>query len=156
LAAEYLAVLKTDHATPYFLNLHNPDLAHTLILGATGAGKSSLCNFILQNAQKYKPLTYILDIGGSFESLTRIFGGTYLNLGRESCHFTINPFSLEPARENLQFLYSLLRVLIEGARYKLDFKEERQFLTSQFAWASTSLASRFIRRTHLSVFAKHS
>jgi type IV secretion system protein VirB4 len=130
LQSEYLAVLETDHATPYFLNLHNRDVAHTLILGATGSGKSFFCNFILQNAQKYKPLTYIFDIGGSFESLTRIFGGSYLNVGQESRDFTINPFSLAPIRENLQFLYSLFRVLIEGDRYKLDFKEERQLYSA--------------------------
>lgn len=123
---EYLAVLETDNATPYYLNLHNREVAHTLILGATGSGKSFLANFILQNAQKYEPLTYIFDIGGSFESLTRIFGGAYLNIGQESRDFTINPFSLEPARENLQFLFALFRVLIESDRYRLDFKEERQ------------------------------
>ena len=130
LDAEYLAVLETDHATPYFLNLHNRDVAHSLILGATGSGKSFFCSFMLQNAQKYLPLTYIFDIGGSFESLTRIFGGSYLNVGQESRDFTINPFSLEPTRENLQFLYSLFRVLIEGDRYKLDFKEERQLYSA--------------------------
>jgi len=53
--------------------------------------QSFLANSLLQNAQKYKPLTYILDIGGSFESLTRIFGGSYLNVGHESRDFTINP-----------------------------------------------------------------
>jgi type IV secretion system protein TrbE len=47
LGSEYLAVLETDHATPYFLNLHNRDVAHTLILGATGAGKSSSLYFFL-------------------------------------------------------------------------------------------------------------
>src|ERR1700756_5281805 len=130
LGSEYLAVLETDHATPYFLNLHNRDVAHTLILGATGAGKSFLANSLLQNAQKYKPLTYIFDIGGSFESLTRIFSGSYLNVGHESRDFTINPFSLEPNRENVQFLYSLFRVLIERDRYKLDFKEERQLYSA--------------------------
>jgi len=123
---EYLAVLETDNATPYYLNLHNREVAHTLILGATGSGKSFLCNFVLQNAQKYDPLTYIFDIGGSFESLTRIFAGSYLNVGQESRDFTINPFSLEPTRENLQFLFALFRVLIENDRYRLDFKEERQ------------------------------
>lgn len=123
---EYLAVLETDNATPYYLNLHNREVAHTLILGATGSGKSFLANFILQNAQKYEPLTYIFDIGGSFESLTRIFRGSYLNIGQESRDFTINPFSLEPARENLQFLFALFRVLIESDRYRLDFREERQ------------------------------
>ena len=37
LGAEYLAVLETDNATPYFLNLHNGEVAHTLILGMTGS-----------------------------------------------------------------------------------------------------------------------
>jgi type IV secretion system protein TrbE len=46
LGAEYLAVLETDHATPYFLNLHNRDVAHTLILGATGAGKAFLKKYV--------------------------------------------------------------------------------------------------------------
>ncbi len=82
LGAEYLAVLETDNSTPYFLNLHNGEVAHTLILGMTGCGKSYLCNFLLQNAQKYEPLTFIFDIGGSFQSLTTIFGGSYLNVGQ--------------------------------------------------------------------------
>jgi type IV secretion system protein TrbE len=128
LRSEYLAVLETDNATPYYLNLHNGEVAHTLILGMTGSGKSFLCNFLLTNAQKYRPQTYIFDIGGSFQSLTEIFGGTYLNVGQESRDFTINPFSLPESKENLQFLFSFFHVLIEGndKRYKLDFKEERK------------------------------
>ncbi len=128
LGSEYLAVLETDNATPYYLNLHNGEVAHTLILGMTGSGKSFFLNFLEMNAQKYQPLTFIFDIGGSFQSLTEIFGGTYLNAGQESRDFTINPFSIEPTRENLQFLASFFRVLIEGSdrRFKLDFKEERK------------------------------
>ena len=42
LRQEYLAVLETNHHTPYFLNLHYRDVAHTMILGRTGAGKSFL------------------------------------------------------------------------------------------------------------------
>ena len=128
LRSEYLAVLETDNATPYYLNLHNGEVAHTLILGMTGSGKSFLCNFLLTNAQKYRPQTYIFDIGGSFQSLTEIFGGTYLNVGQESRDFTINPFSLPETKENMQFLFSFFRVLIEAndQRYRLDFKEERK------------------------------
>jgi hypothetical protein len=77
LNAEYLAVLETDNSTPYFLNLHNGEVAHPLILGMTGSGKSYLASHLLQNAQKYQPQTYIFDIGGRFQSLTTIFGGTY-------------------------------------------------------------------------------
>src|SRR6202043_2141936 len=43
LGTEYLAVVETDNSTPYFLNLHPRDVAHTLILGMTGSGKSYLC-----------------------------------------------------------------------------------------------------------------
>jgi type IV secretion system protein VirB4 len=45
LGTEYLAVLETDNSTPYFLNLHNGEVAHTLILGMTGSGKSFLSRF---------------------------------------------------------------------------------------------------------------
>ena len=45
LRAEYLAVLETNQHTPYFLNLHYRDVAHTMILGRTGAGKSFLVEF---------------------------------------------------------------------------------------------------------------
>lgn len=39
LRQEYLAVLETNHHTPYYLNLHYRDVAHTMILGRTGAEK---------------------------------------------------------------------------------------------------------------------
>ena len=47
LGTEYLAVLETDNSTPYFLNLHNGEVAHTLILGMTGSGKaiSAICSY---------------------------------------------------------------------------------------------------------------
>jgi type IV secretion system protein VirB4 len=128
LGTEYLAVLETDNDTPYYLNLHCGEIGHTLILGQTGSGKTFFSVFMVQNAQKYQPQTYIFDIGGSYESVTAIFGGTYLNVGRESRDFSINPFSLAPTSENLQFLFSFFRVLIEGhdQRYRMDFKEEQK------------------------------
>jgi type IV secretion system protein TrbE len=114
LNAEYLAVLETNHGTPYFLNLHYQDTAHTIILGRTGSGKSFFLNFLITNLQKYDPYTFIFDLGGSFRSITQLFGGAYLKVSAEHSEFTINPFSLEPTRENLNFLFSLVKVLVEG------------------------------------------
>jgi type IV secretion system protein VirB4 len=126
LEREYLSVLESTHGTPYYLNLHSGDVAHTLLLGATGSGKSFTLSTTLQSAQKYDPLTFIFDLGGSYESLTRVFGGTYLNVGLKNPGFTINPFSLEPTPENLNFLYLFLRVLIEaGGRYELTPDDEK-------------------------------
>ena len=116
LRQEYLAVLETNHHTPYFLNLHYRDVAHTMILGRTGAGKSFLLNFLITNLQKYAPHTFIFDLGGSFENLTQLFGGSYVRVGLESEDFKINPFSLPPTKENLDFLALFLKVLIQGQR----------------------------------------
>ena len=115
LRQEYLAVLETNHGQPYFLNLHYRDVAHTMILGRTGAGKSFLLNFLITNLQKYAPHTFIFDLGGSFESLTHLFGGAYTRVGLESEDFRINPFSLPPTKENLDFLALFVKVLIQGS-----------------------------------------
>jgi len=122
---EYLAVLETNQGTPYFMNLHHQDNAHTVILGATGAGKSFLLSFLLTNLQKYRPYTVIFDLGGGYESLTRLFAGRYVRVGVETPAVTINPFCLPPSRENLQFLYSFVRVLIESGHYECSSADER-------------------------------
>jgi type IV secretion/conjugal transfer VirB4 family ATPase len=116
LRKEYLAVLETNHHTPYYLNLHYRDVAHTMILGRTGAGKSFLLNFLITNLQKYEPRTFIFDLGGSFESLTQLFAGSYVRVGLETRNFKINPFSLPPTKENLDFLALFVKVLAQGSR----------------------------------------
>lgn len=127
LKKEYLTVLETNHKTPYFLNLHHRDVAHTMILGRTGSGKSFLLNFLITNLQKYDPHTFIFDLGGSFGSLTRLFGGSYVRVGIESRDFKINPFALPPTKRNLDFLALFLRVLAEGQGAEtLSTSQERE------------------------------
>jgi len=126
LRQEYLALLETSHNTPYFLNLHHRDVAHTMILGRTGSGKSFLLNFLITNMQKYNPYTFIFDLGGSFESLTQLFGGTYVRVGLKSPAFKINPFSIAPTKTNLDFLVLFLKVHMHGSSpLELTPAEER-------------------------------
>ena len=83
-------------------------------------------NFLITNLQKYDPHTFIFDLGGSFESLTQLFGGSYVRVGLESEDFKINPFSLPPTKENLDFLALFLKVLIQGTKAgELDPATER-------------------------------
>jgi len=90
------------------------DVAHTLITGATGSGKSFLLNFLITNAQKYNPYTFIFDLGGSYKNLTNLFGGTYSKVSLDHRAFTINPFSFPLTTETHEFIFSFLRVLLES------------------------------------------
>lgn len=120
LRSEYLAPLETRQQAPYFLNLHYQDVPHTLVSGMTGSGKSFTCSFLLEQAQKYEPRTVIFDLGGSYETLTRRLGGSYMKIGVRQGDFSINPFCLDPTPENLHFLFSFVRVLIEGGGFSMD------------------------------------
>jgi len=124
LGTEYLAVLETNEGAPYFLNLHYQDTAHSAVFGATGSGKSFLLNFLLTHLQKYLPFTYIFDLGGSYENLTQLFEGAYLSVGVEKRSFTINPFTLPPTPENLNFLLAFLKVLMESKTFHMSAPEE--------------------------------
>jgi type IV secretion system protein VirB4 len=102
-------------------------VAHTLLLGRTGSGKSFTLSFLIANLQKYAPHTFIFDLGGGFESLTQLFGGSYVNVGVASESFRINPFSLAPTKENFDFLALFVRVLLESSgKFFCDPLTERE------------------------------
>jgi type IV secretion system protein VirB4 len=125
LGAEFLAMLETRQGSRYCLNLHYGDVPHVLVLGSTGSGKSFLLCFLLMQLQKYSPFTFIFDLGGSYRSLTSLLGGAYLRIGPETQGISINPFCLAPTKENLQFLLSFVRVLVESSGYQLNGQDER-------------------------------
>jgi len=131
LNAEALAILETEHQTPYHFNLHVDDVGHTLVLGATGSGKSFLLNFLVMHAQKYDPLTVIFDLGHSYRKLATLLDGSYLALGLRHQDMRINPFALDPSPENLHFLHAFVRVLLEGSdSYHLSDAEDREVYES--------------------------
>ena len=113
-----LAVLETQWKTPYHYDLFQGDVGHTLILGATGAGKSFALNFLLVQALQYDPRVLILDLGGSYRWLTQFLGGGYLELSPEGSGgegFRLRPFSLPAGERSFQFLTGwLMRLLRIG------------------------------------------
>src|SRR5437879_11948697 len=95
---EYLAMMETNHCTPYFLNLHYQDTAHSIVLGRTGSGKSFFLNFLITNLQKYSPYTIIFDLGGSFRGITQLFGGASLKVSSDRSAVTDKPLSLDTTK----------------------------------------------------------
>ena len=109
-----LAVFETPSQTPYFYNLHVEDVGHTIVLGATGSGKSFLLNFLVTHLQQYDPLTVVLDLGHSYRKLTTLLEGSYLELGLRQQGVTINPFDLAAHYGLDQMRYFLLREIPFG------------------------------------------
>ncbi len=114
---EALAVFETPWRTEYHYDLFRGDVGHTLILGATGSGKSFTLNFLLVEALKYGPRVLILDLGGSYRWLTRFVGGSYLELtpGYARSGLRLQPFALPAGTRTFQFLTGwVLRLLKLG------------------------------------------
>ena len=126
LGRESLGVVVTTQGTPYYLNVHVGDVGHTLILGATGSGKSFFLNFLIAQLQRYSPRTLIFDLAGSYEGLTAYFGGRSLRVDLDQPDFTINPFCLAPTLPNLQFLFTFVKVLIQsGGQYAMTRADDQ-------------------------------
>ena len=121
LRRESLAVLETPWRTAYHYDLFAGDVGHTLILGATGSGKSFALNFLLVEALKYGPRVLILDLGGSYRWLTRFLGGSYLELtpGETESGLKLAPFALPPTTRTFQFLTGWVLRLLKLGGYEV-------------------------------------
>lgn len=122
-----LLQLETEHGALYGWNLHVHDVGHQVVLGATGSGKSFWVASVLLALQRYRPLTFLFDIGHSYRGLTERLDGRTLTLGLDggACH--INPFALPPTAAHRHFLAAFVRVLIEGdGQYHTTHADDRE------------------------------
>ena len=118
-----LAVLETQWRTPYYYDLFKGDVGHTLVLGATGAGKSFALNFLLVQALQYDPRILILDLGGSYRWLTQFLGGGYMELSPETeagGGFRLRPFSLPAGERTYGFLAGWIARLLRIGGWTLS------------------------------------
>lgn len=71
----------TPYGVPYDFNLHAEDLGHTVVIGGSGSGKTSLMQLLVAQFQKYYPSnTYIFDKDRSMALLTVLMGGSHIDL----------------------------------------------------------------------------
>ena len=136
-----LAILETQWRTPYYYDLFKGDVGHTLVLGATGAGKSFSLNFLLVQALQYDPRILILDLGGSYRWLTQFLGGGYMELspeGEGGGGFRLRPFSLPAGERTFAFLAGWIARLLRIGGWTLggeDPSEIRARVEDLYAFA---------------------
>ena len=81
-------ICSTQDGTPFFLNLNPRDVGHTIILGPTGAGKSTFLNLLELQFFKYpESQVIVLDKGRSARQPTMACGGRYYEPGTNGVCF---------------------------------------------------------------------
>ena len=123
--------LKTLSNTLFNLSLHYSQLdqdnlgeqvaGHTLILGATGTGKTTVEAAILAFMERFNPYMFVLDLDRGMEIFIRALNGTYFAID-EGKPSGLNPFQLPDTEANRMFLYRLVKTCAAGA----NAEEEKQ------------------------------
>jgi type IV secretion system protein TrbE len=76
-----LAYVDTDDSTPFRLNLYHKDVGHSLLVGSTGAGKSTFMGFCVSQFMRYADAqVFWFDKGHSAYLLTAAMGGHHYDL----------------------------------------------------------------------------
>lgn len=113
-----VTILRHLSGSPYFFNFHessSKDAAgHTLVIGGTGYGKTTLMQFLMLNLFKYNINIFAMDKLRGMHNFANYIGGEYHDLELDG--FKLNPFSLEDTAENNGFLKSWLGEMGEIGR----------------------------------------
>ncbi|PAP79001.1 hypothetical protein B1759_16140 [Rubrivirga sp. SAORIC476] len=89
---------KTDGSTPFRLCLHEGDVGHTLVVGATGAGKSVLVGLLLAQWRRYDGArTVTFDVGYSHYVSGRAMGAAHYDLAGPLA--AGGPVEMQPLRD---------------------------------------------------------
>ncbi|UOS09444.1 DUF87 domain-containing protein [Helicobacter pylori] len=126
----HLTIFRNQDKSPYLFNFHAYEAkrkndmvsGHTIIFGGTGAGKTTLIEFLITNCFKYEDLSILaLDRNNGMCVMTEFLDGQY----NDSNDFYINPFSLKDTSANCTFLVSWLAFMLNIDEDTKDEKEKR-------------------------------
>lgn len=116
-----LAVFTTDNTTPFWFNIHNNDLGHTMILGPTGTGKSTLLGIIAAQFRAYNNAQiFAFDKGNSMFPLCAGAGGSHyeIGVGESLCFCPLQKVDESPTE--MAFCEEWISMLLELQGYKMS------------------------------------
>lgn len=130
-----LIPLKTTSDTLFYLNCHASDpnknvrgqkmAGHTLLLGASGAGKTTLEGTMAGFLTRFNPQMFAIDYNRSTELFMRAYGAEYFTI-REGVDTGLNPFQLNDTPELRSFLNRLVYRLTANNEGVLTESEEQE------------------------------
>lgn len=125
-----VTLFETTAAGPYFFNFHQNDLGNFTVIGPSGSGKTVLLNFLMAQAQKFKPKTILFDKDRGAELFVRAIGGSYDRL-QQGTPSGLNPMQLDDSPANRIFLLEWLTLLAGDANAQ-ETKQLRDALETSF------------------------
>lgn len=135
----------------YDFSPHAQDLGHTLIVGGTGAGKTSLMHLVTAQFQKYFPCsTFLFDKDYSMSVLTALLGGRHVDLDtRQGRPVAMNPVGRMLGNGDVLALRRWLEVLVTagGGESSLSPAENEELHAA--VQELRALSPRFWRLGHL-------
>lgn len=125
--------LETVSKTLYDFNFHFTNInedntgeaiaGHTLILGATGTGKTTLQTALLTFLQRFNPAMFVLDKDRGTDIFIRALDGDYFNIeaGKPT---GINPFQFEKNEQLIDFLNTLVQAIATDSQNACTSEEQ--------------------------------
>lgn len=116
----------------YSFNPIDPKLTNynMLVTGSSGSGKSFANNFLMLQQIARGTRVYIIDVGGSYEKMTKVLGGQYFEINLSE-NYAINPFatsnpSTMPSGDRLKGMLAIVEQMIVDEGEKLNRLERVQ------------------------------
>lgn len=119
-----ITILETVSGTPYFFNFHDADIGNTIVVGASGTGKTTVMGFLLAQALRTGARIIYFDKDRGADLLIRALGGRY-SIIRQGQPTGFNPLRLPDSSATRAFLTSWLGTLLTARGEKLTAAESQ-------------------------------
>lgn len=119
-----VTILETVSGTPYYFSFHDGDTGNSLVIGATGTGKTALMTFLLCQALRTGCRIIYFDNDRGADLFVRAVGGRYSVIrSGQAAHF--NPLRLADSGPTRAFLASWLGALLTSRGETLSAQESQ-------------------------------
>ncbi len=108
---------------------------NALVCAETGSGKSFFINYLVFNYFASDAIVRLIDIGGSYKKMCKMFNGVYMEFSRNS-KMVINPFSnVVNIKEDASTIVSILLQMTFSATNTLPTETERTLMKNAVYYA---------------------
>lgn len=150
-----ISYFRTVSGTAYRFQFHVTDeadaVAHQVVIGPTGQGKTTLMSFLAGQAMRHEDLRcYFFDRHRGVEIFTNAIGGAYVTFDGAEGSAQMNPFDCEGSPDNRAFLRRWLKAItmVDDAQAE---KEIARAVTTAFEYLEPQ--ERLLENLHKSCFS---